>query len=148
MLPTPVMAHTYNRRAFGLAASGQPTALLCELYVRLIHLELALKDQRPASVQYGQKGHDVPGLLDDLEVNSQRLVDGHKITTLRSRLSALRCTSQSGATAPVRAEKYPDVRYLVHSSDAPGGSSDDNIRDVLDIIRDIERVLKSHSIWP
>ena len=44
MLPTSVMAHMYNRRAFGLAANGQPTALLCELYVRLVHLELALKD--------------------------------------------------------------------------------------------------------
>lgn len=142
------MAHMYNRRAFGLAANGQPTALLCELYVRLVHLELALKDHRPASVQYGTKGHDVPGMLDDLQADSQRLVDGHKITTLRSRLAALRCTVQSGATATVRADKYPDVRYLVHSSDASGGSSDENIRDVLDIIRDIERVLKSHSIWP
>jgi hypothetical protein len=113
------MGHAINRRAFRDADVTEP---FFRLYTLLVAVELALKD----AIGTHPMTHDLDALVKQhLGANTSSSLEA-QLTTLQLSLSALVCTVK-GTQASVRANKYPDLRYLQHSADgfANGSTSAD-----------------------
>lgn len=144
------MKHQYSRSAFRKAADNAQGSqnLLAELYARLVHIELALKDHNPA---YNDRIHDIVWMLKELKNptnSSQIALNTWKVEQLANSLEKLKCTNIAGSVVSVKASKYPYIRYLIHSSEHSAGSGDQEIQEVISIVYDIEKELKKISIWP
>lgn len=67
-------------------------------------------------------------------------------TQLESKLSVLYCTYRDGSEVNVDANRYPDIRYLRHETDFPGKSTDSQLKEALEIIKDIKTSLINRGI--
>jgi hypothetical protein len=132
------MPHSYNQQSFQIGASNSSNPLLC-LYCSLVVLELSIKDHLYKSGSW-RKGHRI---IDWLTTDLGETSLG---TQLDSKLSALCCTCINGTEVNVSADRYPDIRYLRHENDFPGKSTDTQLKEVLDIIKDIRISLASKGI--
>ncbi len=134
------MPHSYNQQSFKTGASDSSNPLLC-LYCSLIVLELSIKDHFHRSGSGSWKtGHNIIDWL------TNELGETSLGTQLDSKLSALYCTCRDGTEVNVVANRYPDIRYLRHENDFPGKSTDDQLREVLEIIKDIKTSLTNKGI--
>jgi len=109
------------------------------LYCSLVVLELSIKDHLYKSGSW-RKGHRI---IDWLTTDLGETSLG---TQLDSKLSASCCTCINGTEVNVSADRYPDIRYLRHENDFPGKSTDTQLKEVLDIIKDIRISLASKGI--
>jgi hypothetical protein len=134
------MPHDYNKEAFGRIGNDSSNPL-CAVYCSLVVLELAIKDYfyTPDNANSWKTGHSIVQWLTNLDESSLG-------SQLENKLFALRCTDINGDEARVKANKYPDLRYLRHEQDFPGTSTDAGLRDVMDIIQDIQVRLKMRGI--
>ncbi len=123
------MPHSYNTQAFRLTVAQNG---LLELYCALVVLEISLKDRMTT----WSGNHDVPEFV----TRAGETALGQR---LRTALVGLWCTDRWGGEAHVAAERYPDLRYLRHESDFAGKTSDRELLAVLQIVRDIEAVLRA-----
>jgi hypothetical protein len=127
------MPHSTAIDAFQRIANDQQSSLLARLYSSLVILELAAKDHIYSSNQKWPGGHQVTAFLNS--------VDGtlsSNCTQLHTALGKLICTNLKGAESTVNAGRYPDIRYLRHSSDAPpwpNSSTDATLTDALNIVQ-------------
>src|SRR5687768_5701741 len=96
--------HLFNRRAFG--TSPQANSLL-NLYVRLIALELKMKDQDGKNRALK---HDVIAMTNSLNDAAVTAT----LAALDRTLTTLKCTHKNGTSVIVPADNYPFVRYLRH----------------------------------
>jgi hypothetical protein len=132
------MPHSYNQQSFKLGMANQSNPLLC-LYCSLVVLELAIKDHFRQSGSW-KRGHCIiDWLTNDLGETSLG-------TQLESKLSALYCTHRDGSEVNVDANRYPDIRYLRHETDFLGKSTDNQLKEALEIIKDIKTSLISRGI--
>ncbi|MDB9459510.1 hypothetical protein PN473_14045 [Dolichospermum circinale CS-545/17] len=132
------MPHSYNQNSFQLGGSNFSNPLLC-LYCSLVVLELSIKDHFHQSGSW-KTGHCIiDWLTHDLGETSLGL-------QLDSKLSALYCTGRDGKEVNVKANSYPDIRYLMHETDFPGKSTDTQLQEALEIIKDIRASLISKGI--
>lgn len=129
------VAHKYNRTAFLAVADDRSSSMLLRLYSALVAVEFGLKDGQPAWLG----GHDVPNLL--ANANEQSLS-----AQLQGKLAALRCTSIQGSDTAVRADKYPDLRYLRHENDFPGCSKEKEVEDAFEVAKDAVLALRQKGI--
>uniref|UniRef100_B8HZP8 HEPN domain-containing protein n=1 Tax=Cyanothece sp. (strain PCC 7425 / ATCC 29141) TaxID=395961 RepID=B8HZP8_CYAP4 len=132
------MLHTYNQQSFKVGGTDPRNPLLC-LYCSLVVLELAIKDYLHQSGPW-RKGHCI---IDWLTTDLGETSLG---TQLESKLSALYCTYRDGSEVNVDANRYPDIRYLRHETDFPGKSTDSQLKEALEIIKDIKTRLISRGI--
>jgi hypothetical protein len=132
------MPHSYNQQSFQIGASNSSNPLLC-LYCSLVVLELSIKDHFYRSGSW-RTGHNI---IDWLTTDLGETSLG---TQLDSKLSALYCTYKDGTEVNVVANRYPDIRYLRHENDFPGKSTDTQLKEALDIIKDIRISLTSKGI--
>jgi len=132
------MPHSYNQQSFKLGMANQSNPLLC-LYCSLVVLELAIKDHFHQSGSWKRGHHIIHWLTNDLGETSL----GYQ---LESKLSALYCTAIDGSETPVAANNYPGIRYLRHETDFPGKSTDIQLKEALEIIKDIKTSLISRGI--
>lgn len=108
------MPHSTAIDAFQRIANDQQSSLVARLYSSLVVLELAAKDHIHSSNRPWPSGHQVANLLNE--------VDGTLASNcmqLGIALGQLMCTNLNGQPSPVNAQRYPDIRYLRHSSDDP-----------------------------
>lgn len=131
------MAHMMNRKAF-LSAKDSSHPLL-SAYGQLVATELALKDH---SARAWPKGHDVPKLLDDFADPGLTALGAQ----LRAELLAIPCTDISGNKAPVRPDKYPELRYTQHAEDHLGGATEANLLNLVKIVEDIIIQLRTKGV--
>lgn len=132
------MRHSYNQQSFQIGASNSSNPLLC-LYCSLVVLELSIKDHLHQSGSW-RKGHSIIDWL------TNELGETSLGTQLDSKLSALYCTCRDGTEVNVEANRYPDIRYLRHENDFPGKSTDDQLKEALEIIKDIRTSLTNKGI--
>ncbi len=132
------MPHSYNQQSFKVGGSNPSNPLLC-LYCSLIVLELAIKDHFHQSGSW-KRGHCI---IDWLTTDLGETSLG---TQLESKLSVLYCTHRDGSEVNVDANRYPDIRYLRHETDFPGKSTDSQLKEALEIIKDIKTSLISRGI--
>jgi hypothetical protein len=132
------MPHSYNQQSFKTGTSDSSNPLLC-LYCSLIVLELSIKDHLHRSGSW-KTGHSIIDWL------TNELGETSLGTQLESKLSALYCTHKNGSEVNVDANRYPDIRYLRHETDFPGKSTDDQLKEALEIIKDIRTSLTSKGI--
>ncbi|MHC0068783.1 hypothetical protein ACWATR_38985 [Nostoc sp. UIC 10890] len=132
------MPHSYNQKSFQVGGSNPSNPLLC-LYCSLVVLELSIKDHLS---QFGswKTGHCIIDWL------TTELGETSLGTQLESKLSALYCTHRNGSEVKVDANRYPDIRYLRHEADFPGKSTDNQLKEALEIIKDIRTSLISKGI--
>lgn len=128
------MPHTYNIRAFRNATLSVSNPLLC-LYCSLVELELAIKDHLQPSSGWKNGHRIIDWLTHDLGESSLGM-------QLSTKLSILYCTNRNGLETNVQANQYPDLRYLRHEIDFSSKSTDVQLEEVLDILRDIKRNLR------
>lgn len=135
------MPHDYNKEAFRRIGNDSSNPL-CAVYCSLVVLELAIKDHFYAQVNPGswKTGHRIIDWLTS-DLNESSL--GNQ---LDNKLAALHCTDRNGDQAMVSPNRYPDLRYLRHEQDFPGTSTDAGLRDVMDIIQDIQDRLRMKGI--
>ena len=132
------MPHSYNQQSFKVGGSNSSNPLLC-LYCSLVVLELAIKDHFHQSGPW-KRGHCIiDWLTNDLGETSLG-------TQLESKLSALYCTYRDGSEVHVDANRYPDIRYLRHETDFPGKSTDSQLKEALEIMKDIKTSLINRGI--
>ncbi|WP_081599402.1 hypothetical protein [Prochlorothrix hollandica] len=132
------MPHSYNQQSFKVGGSNSSNPLLC-LYCSLVVLELAIKDHFHQSGPW-KRGHCIiDWLTNDLGETSLG-------TQLESKLSALYCTYRDGSEVNVDANRYPDIRYLRHETDFPGKSTDSQLKEALEIMKDIKTSLINRGI--
>jgi hypothetical protein len=132
------MVHTYNQRSFKSATSNFNNPLV-SLYCSLVLLELAIKDHLHKSGSWKSGHHIIDWLSNDLGETSLG-------SQLSSKLSVLYCTSRSGIEVTVDPNRYPDIRYIRHETDFSGKSTDAQIQEALEIIKDIRLVLTRKGI--
>lgn len=124
------MPPRYNQKSFQAGRSDSSDLLLC-LYCSLVELELAIKEYY--FHQPGGKwtdGHCIIDWLTDLGEASLG-------KQLKDELEDLYCTNRKGSQTKVKANKYPDIRYLRHEKDFPGESTDHQLKEALGFVRDI-----------
>lgn len=130
--------HKTNRAAF-FTLDAQ--SALLRLYVRLVALELALKDKD--ATNRGLK-HDVVRMakkFNDAGLNN--LAD-----QLDRTLVALTCTSLNGTSVAVPGGNYPFIRYLRHESDFIGETSDVALSAALASLEKLLVALRKHGVEP
>ncbi|MEZ2224648.1 hypothetical protein [Microcoleus sp.] len=132
------MPHRYNQQSFQMGALDSSNLLLC-LYCSLVVLELSLKDHFHQSSPW-KSGHCIIDWL------TNGLGETSLGIQLESKLSALYCTHRDGSEVTVNANSYPGIRYLRHETDFPGKSTDNQLKEVLDIIKDIRFCLITKGI--
>lgn len=130
------MPHATNRIAF-LSARQSDHPLLAA-YGQLVATELALKDYSAG----WPKGHDVPKLLDDLGDPGLMSLS----IQLRAELSAIPCTDISGNAATIRPDKYPELRYTQHANDHQGGTTDENLLNLVNVVDEIITQLRAKGV--
>lgn len=109
---TPSNQHLANRAAFAQASSSDPVVAT---YLQLVVLELALKDAVPTNHTLG---HDVFTMLRNWpSISSPVNVAAQALESALARLICHRVTKQVRIVANVRADKFPDLRYVRHSQD-------------------------------
>ncbi|MFN7348921.1 MAG: hypothetical protein ACK5S7_08205, partial [Dolichospermum sp.] len=123
------MPHSYNKNSFQVGGSNFSNPLLC-LYCSLVVLELSIKDHFHQSGSWKTGHRIIDWLTNDLCETSLG-------SQLDSKLSALYCTHRDGTEVNVDANRYPDIRYLRHETDFPGKSTDTQLQEALEIIKDI-----------
>ena len=126
------MPHAINRKAF--LSINNPDEPLVTAYCQLVATELALKDH---AAQW-PSGHDLLQLLNNL--NDPGLVSLG--ASLRTELSAVPCTTIKGDTAMVRPDRYPELRYTQHQNDYTGGATDEQLRNIVQIVEDVIKQLR------
>ena len=132
------MPHSYNRQSFQVGGSDRSNPLLC-LYCSLVVLELSIKDHFHQSGSW-KKGHFIiDWLTNDLGETSL----GQQ---LQIKLSALYCTHKDGTEVNVDPNRYPAIRYLRHETDFTGKSTDAQLTEALDLIKDIRSHLRNQGI--
>jgi hypothetical protein len=129
------MPHQYNRHAFQGGITS-PDVLL-SAYCALVDLELGIKDHFVAGGW--RAGHRIIDWVAELG-------EGALAVQLAGKLGSLRCTGRDGNVAPVAGNAYPDVRYIRHESDFAGMSTDDELREVVDVVSDIRAALKGRGV--
>jgi hypothetical protein len=129
------MPHQYNRLAFQAGMAGA-NALL-SLYCSLVDLELALKDHFQPTGWRG--GHRVIDWIDELG-------EAALAVQLMDRLGRLQCTARNGTQAFVHGNLYPDLRYLRHSNDWQGASTDVQLDDALRLVGDVRIALRARGV--
>ncbi len=132
------MPHSYNQQSFKVGGADPSNPLLC-LYCSLVVLELAIKDHFHQSGSWKTSHCIIDWLTTDLGETSLG-------AQLESKLSALYCTHRDGSEVNVVANRYPDIRYLRHETDFPGKSTDSQLNEALDIVKDIKTRLISMGI--
>ncbi|MEH1832423.1 MAG: hypothetical protein V7L29_10180 [Nostoc sp.] len=132
------MPHSYNQKSFQFGTSNPSNPLLC-LYCSLVVLELSIKDYFHQSSSWKNGHYIIDWLTTDLGETSL----GRQ---LESKLSALYCTHRNGSEVNVDGNRYPDIRYLRHEADFPGKSTDNQLKEALEIIKDIRTSLISKGI--
>jgi hypothetical protein len=132
------MPHSYNKQSFKAGESNPSNPLLC-LYCSLVVLELAIKDHFHQSGSW-KRGHFI---IDWLTTDLGETSLGRQ---LESKLSALYCAHKDGSEVNVDANRYPDIRYLRHEIDFPGKSTDSQLKEAVEIIKDIKTSLISRGI--
>jgi hypothetical protein len=132
------MPHSYNKNSFQVGGSNFSNPLLC-LYCSLVVLELSIKDHFHQSGSWKTGHRIIDWLTNDLCETSLG-------SQLDSKLSALYCTHRDGTEVNVDANRYPDIRYLRHETDFPGKSTDTQLQEALEIIKDIRTSLISKGI--
>jgi len=65
---------------------------------------------------------------------------------LSTRMQNLKCTDRRGRTSRVDINSYPDVRYLLHETDSPGNTTDQDLDACLTLIREVEAALRQRGI--
>ncbi len=140
------MQHTTATHAFNGINISQVGTPLAQLYGALVTIELLAKDRLFAMTGNWNSGHDICTML--------VIVDGNlsaSCTQLKDKLERLHCTDRNGKGTIVAAAKYPDIRYLRHSSDAsewPQASSDHMLKDALNDARLCLQQLRNIGIAP
>lgn len=131
------MPHNYNREAFD-SVRNAPNKLVA-LYASLVRIEIALKDYRHSTLHVWSSGHDVPTFLADLHALDAGVVA--LAAALSNKLSVLWCRKKDGSETQVSAQIYPAIRYLLHDSDFAGKSTEAELMEAIDCVRDIETAL-------
>jgi len=130
------MPHAVNRSAFLAAkSSGQP---LLSAYCQLVATELALKDHGAT----WQRGHDVPQMIDNIADAGLTSLSAQ----LRLKLSSIPCTDQTGNTASVSPNNYPTIRYAHHINDRTGGTTNNHLQSLVDIVEEIIVQLRAKGV--
>ncbi len=125
-----------NRRAFGTVDASSP---LLQLYCRFVALELALKDLGVPKAQFQQGGHNVFRAIDSLSTIPNPVKTS--LATIQTQLSRLFCDDGRRVTP----EKYPDLRYLRHTSDfTTDASTDADLNEALRLINALIADLDAH----
>ncbi|MDB9449788.1 hypothetical protein [Dolichospermum circinale] len=128
------MPHAYNRAAFTTGADS--SNCLLSLYCSLVALELAIKDHYNPPWKSRHRIITWVGDLGEASLAQQ----------LKSQLAALQCTDVNGDHSPVDGDNYPGIRYIRHEGDFPGTSTDTQIRDALETIKDIKTSLRTKGV--
>ncbi|MFQ4139253.1 hypothetical protein PGN35_023355 [Nodosilinea sp. PGN35] len=128
------MLHNYNQNAFQVGAASSDTPLLC-LYCSLVVLELSIKDYLYHQSGLWKRGHCIVDWL------THELGETSLGVQLQDKLANLSCTYKDGSEVPIDANRYPDLRYLRHEDDFPGKSTDIQLGEVLEIVKDIKTTL-------
>jgi hypothetical protein len=113
----------FNIAAFRATASILGVNHLAKAYCTCVHIELALKEVAPA----GRWGHDIGAMLQRIQAHTPALTSrlpAHA-AQFRSAINRLWCQSIKGLPEKARTDKYPDIRYVRHSSDWPTEASND-----------------------
>jgi hypothetical protein len=131
------MPHSYNRTSF--RSTVDPTNPLIAIYATLVEIELALKDMEFAISGSWRQGHK---LIDWIAA----LGEASAAESLRDELANLVCTDRAGQQARVEANKYPDLRYLQHAQDFPGGSDDQKLQTVLAVVSTTRALLRTRGV--
>ena len=132
------MPHSYARTAFGVGRTS--SSELLSLYCSLVLIELALKDRTTPWMQ----GHFLSQwLTNEADAGLTSLTQ-----QLSSSLTQMKCTDRNGRSSAIRLDAYPDIRYFRHESDFPGETTDAQLKSCLQLVRDIETVLKGKGILP
>jgi hypothetical protein len=141
MIPASPKGHLTNRRAFAGLDTRQP---IVKLYCKLIALELSLKDFDAANFR---RSHDVCDMAMKTFPSSSVAAAAN---TLRGDLATILCTGTRGAPTTVRAEKYPDLRYVrMHSDFAPPSSTEADILVSLTSFETLLQELRKDGLpWP
>ncbi len=129
------MPHSYNRAAFQGLAPG--SNILLRLYCTLVALELSIKDHFAGAGW--RNGHRIVDWVTELG-------EAALAVQLSNRLGALMCTASDGNAAPVGGNSYPDLRYLRHTTDFAGTSTDAQIQQALEILADVRTALTGNGV--
>jgi hypothetical protein len=138
------MPYQYNRRSFLNPTTSAGTTLLSAAYLRLVGIELLLKEKLPPGAVNHNNGHDIPTLLHTF---ASGLPHPHSASLqalsvpLANGIANLWCEGFNGHRA-VPARSYPYMRYLRHDSEwsAPN-SPDSDIQTLLVVIQQIQHQL-------
>ena len=130
------MPHSYNRAAFDDARSS--TNVLLSLYGSLVKIELALKDR----LNPWKGGHRLAEwLTDEADPGLTSLT-----VQLATGFGTLTGTDRNGQSSQLQLDSYPEIRYLRHEIDYPGGSTEMQLMACLLLVRDIENILRTKGI--
>lgn len=130
--------HRFSRTIFFTADGAAP---LLRLYVRLVALELTLKDEDASNYQ---RVHDVVQMV--LNRNDAALTP--LANALNASLGILHCTSKRGDPVTVSPAVYPGMRYLLHESDHAGTTTDANLASALQALEDLLVELNRQGVRP
>lgn len=142
------MTHHYSRRVFGQARTITP---LLECYTSLVAIELTLKDE----LNNVGGNHDVVTLtatfLQQFPTNTRALrtqvknIENAKVE-LQKRLKDIKFTGKQGQQDS-NAKQYPNLRYIRHTSEYPGTTTDNDLiylrAAVRSLRRELDKFLKS-----
>ena len=133
------MPHRFNQMVFSDVDTTSP---LLHSYIRLVAIELALKNADPAN---WSQGHKLDMMITALGKPALQAL----VITLNSQLSRLWCEKLGGGAANINPRKYPELRYLRHDTDFSGSSqasSDADLEALKNAIEDLAAELKREGI--
>jgi hypothetical protein len=133
------MPHLFNQTAFSPVGIASP---LLYSYIKLVEIELALKNADPRNWGHGHK-------LDVMIAALSKPALAALFLALNTQLSALWCEKQGGGAINVDPKKYPHLRYLRHITDFPGSleaSSDADLKALKNAVDDLAAELKREGI--
>lgn len=134
--------HRHNRKAFSNVDANHR---LVRLYMRLVALELTLKDRDHANYT---KSHDIFLMIGDLKNIPNPGVLTPLSTALATSLNALHCTMKDGSPGHVTSKIYPGMRYLRHVSDFSGTTTDNDLDTANSSLDELLKELKQQGILP
>jgi len=140
-----VGTYAYNRSGFNSSAAHQ----LKSTYCSLVAIELALKESLGKINTTGNRGHDVPGLLQEYAAMKP---DAGTIlalsTQLGTALAALWSQGIRGTEQKVPSNSYPYLRYLRHDSGGWGGShsTDAELSNLANVVSTAQTLLRTKGV--
>ena len=137
--------YTYNRNGF---AGTQPHELRL-VYCSLVAIELALKEFLGKIHTTGNRGHNVPHLLQQFAgVSGDAGTVSSLATQLSGALTALWSQNGNGSSKSVPHDNYPYLRYLRHESDGWGEdqSTDMEVQHLADVVKSTRALLRNEGV--